>query len=87
MTSGGDTVNMASRMESHGISDQIQITRPTWELLREHFVTEPIGLIDVKGKGKVDLGARRQGWPLGWSEEYGPGPPGRETVIPCPSGS
>jgi guanylate cyclase len=50
----GDTVNMASRMESHGTSDQIQITRPTWELLRDGFVTEPIGLIDVKGKGNVE---------------------------------
>ena len=50
----GDTVNMASRMESHGTSDEIQITRPTWELLRDDFVTEPIGLIDVKGKGEVE---------------------------------
>ena len=50
----GDTVNMASRMESHGTSDEIQITRPTWELLREDFVTEPIGLVDVKGKGEVE---------------------------------
>ncbi|MGH2573558.1 MAG: adenylate/guanylate cyclase domain-containing protein [Actinomycetota bacterium] len=50
----GDTVNMASRMESHGISDEIQITRPTWELLRNDFVTEPMGLVDVKGKGKVE---------------------------------
>ena len=30
----GDTVNMASRMESHGTADEIQITRSTWELLR-----------------------------------------------------
>jgi adenylate cyclase len=50
----GDTVNMASRMESHGISDEIQITRPTWELLRNDFVTEPMGLVDVKGKGEVE---------------------------------
>jgi adenylate cyclase len=50
----GDTVNMASRMESHGISDEIQITRPTWELLRDDFVTEPLGLVDVKGKGEVE---------------------------------
>jgi adenylate cyclase len=50
----GDTVNMASRMESHGTSDHIQITRPTWELLRDDFVTEPIGPVDVKGKGKVE---------------------------------
>ena len=50
----GDTVNMASRMESHGTSDEIQITRPTWELLRDDFVTEPLGLVDVKGKGEVE---------------------------------
>jgi adenylate cyclase len=50
----GDTVNMASRMESHGTSDEIQITRPTWELLRDDFVTEPRGLVDVKGKGEVE---------------------------------
>jgi class 3 adenylate cyclase len=45
---------MASRMESHGTSDEIQITRPTWELLRDDFVTEPMGLVDVKGKGEVE---------------------------------
>jgi adenylate cyclase len=50
----GDTVNMASRMESHGSPDVIQITRPTWELLRDDFVTEPLGLVDVKGKGTVE---------------------------------
>ncbi len=50
----GDTVNMASRMESHGASDEIQITRPTWELLRDDFVTEPVGLVEVKGKGEVE---------------------------------
>jgi adenylate cyclase len=50
----GDTVNMASRMESHGTSDEIQITRPTWELVRDDFITEPRGLVDVKGKGEVE---------------------------------
>jgi adenylate cyclase len=50
----GDTVNMASRMESQGISDEIQITRPTWELLNDEFVTEPLGLVEVKGKGEVE---------------------------------
>jgi adenylate cyclase len=51
----GDTVNMASRMESHGTPDAIQITRSTWELLRDDFVTEPLGLVDVKGKGPVEI--------------------------------
>jgi hypothetical protein len=41
-------------MESHGTPDEIQITRSTWELLRDDFVTEPIGLVDVKGKGKIE---------------------------------
>jgi adenylate cyclase len=50
----GDTVNMASRMESHGTPDTIQITRSTWELLRDDFVVEPLGLVAVKGKGAVD---------------------------------
>jgi len=50
----GDTVNMASRMESHGTPDEIQITRETWELLRDDFVTKPYGVVDVKGKGEVE---------------------------------
>jgi adenylate cyclase len=50
----GDTVNMASRMESHGTPDEIQITRSTFELLRDDFVIEPIGLVEVKGKGEVE---------------------------------
>jgi adenylate cyclase len=58
----GDTVNMASRMESHGTPDGIQITRSTWELLRDDFVTESCGVVDVKGKGDVEtwrlVGAR-----------------------------
>jgi guanylate cyclase len=50
----GDTVNMASRMESHGTPDCIQMTRSTWELLRNDFVAEPLGHVDVKGKGAVE---------------------------------
>jgi guanylate cyclase len=50
----GDTVNMASRMESHGSPDTIQVTRSTWELVRDDFVAEPRGLVEVKGKGEVE---------------------------------
>ena len=50
----GDTVNMASRMESHGSPDEIQITRSTLELLDGDFETEPIGFVEVKGKGEVE---------------------------------
>lgn len=47
----GDTVNMASRMESHGLPGRIQVTHPIMERLRDAFEFEARGLIDVKGKG------------------------------------
>jgi len=50
----GDTVNMASRMESHGTPGDVQITRSTWELVRDEFECLPLGLVDVKGKGPVE---------------------------------
>jgi adenylate cyclase len=50
----GDTVNTASRMESHGEPDMIQITRETYELLHRQFVCEPRGRVQVKGKGLLD---------------------------------
>jgi adenylate cyclase len=49
----GDAVNTASRMESQGTSDRIQITRATYELLKEEFVCEYRGSVPVKGKGEV----------------------------------
>ena len=50
----GDTVNLASRMESGGIPDSVQVTRPVYEQLKDQFVFEPRGAIEVKGKGKVE---------------------------------
>ena len=50
----GDAVNTASRMESHGTSGRIQITRATKELLEDEFVCEPRGTIPVKGKGEME---------------------------------
>jgi class 3 adenylate cyclase len=50
----GDTVNLASRMESGGVPDGIQVTRPVYEKLKDEFVFEPRGLIEVKGKGSVE---------------------------------
>ncbi len=47
----GDAVNTASRMESHGKADAIQISESTYELLKNHFILEPRGEIEVKGKG------------------------------------
>ena len=47
----GETVNLASRMESHGVNGCIQVTPATYELLRDDFVFEQGRTIDVKGKG------------------------------------
>jgi guanylate cyclase len=51
----GDAVNTASRMESHGTSGRIQITRATKELLEDEFECEPRGTIPVKGKGDMEV--------------------------------
>jgi guanylate cyclase len=51
----GDAVNTASRMESHGSSGRIQITRATKELLEDEFLCEPRGTIEVKGKGQMEV--------------------------------
>ncbi len=50
----GDTVNTASRMESHGVPGRIQITASTYELIKDRFVCEPRGPIEVKGKGLMN---------------------------------
>ena len=50
----GDAVNTASRMESHGTAGEIQITRATYELLKDEFVCKPRGTIEVKGKGLME---------------------------------
>ena len=50
----GDTVNLASRMESGGIPDSVQVTRPVYEKLKGLFVFEARGAIEVKGKGSVE---------------------------------
>jgi class 3 adenylate cyclase len=49
----GDTVNIASRMESHSLPDCIQVTETTQALLSGKFVFEKRGLIEVKGKGEM----------------------------------
>jgi adenylate cyclase len=50
----GDAVNTASRMESQGTPGDIQITRATYELLRDEFVCKRRGTITVKGKGEME---------------------------------
>lgn len=50
----GDTVNMASRMESHGAIGRVQVSESTYDLLRDEFEFESRGKVDIKGKGEVN---------------------------------
>jgi len=49
----GDTVNTASRMESHGVAGRIHVSQSTYECLKDTFDFEARGTIDVKGKGPM----------------------------------
>lgn len=49
----GETVNLASRMESHGVSGRIQISEAVYESVKDRFRTEPRGSIDIRGKGPM----------------------------------
>lgn len=51
----GDTVNMASRMESHGAGGAIQITRATYELVKDRYICEAKGTVRVKGAGEQEV--------------------------------
>ena len=50
----GDTINVASRMESTGVPGRIQVAKPAYDRLADAYVLEPRGAIDVKGKGNTE---------------------------------
>ena len=49
----GDTVNTASRMESHGVPGAIHCTEATAMLLKGMFQLQPRGAMEIKGKGEM----------------------------------
>lgn len=49
----GDTLNTARCMESHGVAGAIQVTESTYQRLRDKFLFEQRGEIQVKGKGQM----------------------------------
>lgn len=59
----GDTVNVASRMESHGLAERIHATEEIYEKLKDDYVFEPRGETDIKGKGRL-----RTWWLIGRKE-------------------
>ncbi|MCI0862435.1 MAG: adenylate/guanylate cyclase domain-containing protein [Chloroflexi bacterium] len=50
----GDTVNIASRMESQGVSGKVQLTSITYDLIKDAFICSPRGTIRIKGKGEME---------------------------------
>ncbi len=51
----GDTVNIASRMESSGEAGKVNISGSTYELVKEKFKCEHRGKIEAKNKGLIDM--------------------------------
>ena len=49
----GDTVNIASRMESHSIPGRIQVTAAVRDRLEGRFTFEERGIVDIRGKGPM----------------------------------
>jgi class 3 adenylate cyclase len=50
----GDTVNIASRMESHGVPGAIQLTAASRALLDGKYRLQSRGVIEIKGKGEME---------------------------------
>jgi class 3 adenylate cyclase len=50
----GDTVNTASRMESHGVPGRVHVSAVTAELIKGTFELEARGPVDIKGKGIME---------------------------------
>ena len=51
----GDTVNIASRMESAGEAGRVNVSAYTCDLIRSEFDCEYRGKVDAKGKGQIDM--------------------------------
>jgi len=62
----GDAMNTASRMESHGRANAIQVTHSTREALGSDYLFEERGEIEIRGKGTM-----RTWWLIGKVERRG----------------
>jgi adenylate cyclase len=51
----GDVVNTASRMESHGLAGEVQLTAATHALVQHEFECELRGVLAIKGKGELEV--------------------------------
>jgi class 3 adenylate cyclase len=51
----GDIVNTAARVESHGVIDAVNVSRDAWQQIAGLCRGESLGLVEVKGKGAMEM--------------------------------
>jgi len=60
----GETVNVASRLESQGVPDRVQVSAATWSSVEDLFDAESVGPVEIRGYGPMDtymiVGPRRK---------------------------
>jgi adenylate cyclase len=49
----GDTVNVASRMQSHALAGTIQVTETTYQRLSDRYLFKERGMVSIKGRGEM----------------------------------
>ena len=57
----GETVNLASRLESHGLPGEIQVSDAVRTALCDNFSFEPRGAVEVKGVGRIESWLLKEG--------------------------
>ena len=65
----GETVNIASRLESQGVPGRVQVSAATWRSVEHQFDAEPVGPIEIRGYGPMDtytILRRRPGTTTAW---------------------
>jgi adenylate cyclase len=51
----GDTVNVAARMAGKGRQGTVALTQDIWNQVCDHFDAEPLGELEIKGKGTISV--------------------------------
>jgi len=51
----GDTVNVAARMSENSKPGIVAVMTDVWEKLSSHFEAESLGLLEIKGKGRIPV--------------------------------
>ena len=50
----GETVNIASRLETHGVPNRVHVTDATLRLVADRYAVESLGSVELKGYGPIE---------------------------------